>query len=846
MLKTRVLVVALSVVLLSAVAAYFFLRSADVYEAIPQTALAAIETNNWNQLGSQWSLTATGIAFKKTPAAQKLFSEINLLQQLLSSDNALTNAVVSGKTVASLHLTSATDYDFLFTTSLGSVNDNTLLNRIQSSPLAKKVSVRIFKNQKVVDVFMADGRQLSFTLLKGVFIFSFTPFLTENGIAALGTGSNLNSNKNFQQVKQNRLSTSARLYFDFSKTDVILPLVVLPQQSKLLKSISHTGTWGRYDVAFTNGSMVLDGVVATETSIKTDGKNLLADNLLKQVPDYAAYLELTQTDTSNTNYKNYFAAWAGGHQANVILEPLSNHFNDQCIFILGTAQPQQAQKDLVRWMSVSGSPVGPVDTFQRFLIFRTYDNAVINQLSNNSMFQFAHPYFTITGSAVIFANSADVLKLLLEKTNKGETIDKDNDFKQTEFTRMGLNSTLQYANIHRSSSLLQGLLLPASNTETFLSAFSTVLCVSNIQERLRYSRLVFYSGGSPLVTAGLQWRTKLQTLSSFTPQIVFNNRSGEYEVFTQDTGGNVYLISKSGEILFTKKIDGAILGDVRQIDYYHNGALQYIFNTAQEVFIIDRLGNYISQYPLRLSATANCGMLVQSEGYYIPCSNGNIYGYAYNGKPLSGWSPKSGTGTVQKPLLGINSVSQNFILAVNTQHQVFLLDQKGKTIWTLTDLPETVADFEPVYTGNSFKLLSTAGKQLLEVSDAGTYTTKNLIDTATAFAVIQLSDSTYRYYYSHAGQIRCYNQHDIFQQATQTDSFTVTSLRSYSNNEQKYVIVADSTRTQLRVVDALLKQVCSFNYSNTENFTLTGTFNAGRLHVVAADKVGNVLCYRLK
>lgn len=845
MAKNKVLIIVLTVVLLSAATGYYLFRSATVYEAIPETALAAMEVQDWNQLNSQLSLTATGIEFKKTPVAKKLFSEINIMHQLLSSDKTLATAAVSGKTVASLHLTSAAAYDFLFTTALSGVNDNTLLNRVQSAPITKGVSVRVFRNKKVVDVLLKDGKQLSFALLKGVLVYSFTPFLTENGITALSTGDNLCNDKNFKEVKSNSRSAAICLYFNFSKTDVILPLVFRPQQSLLLHDISQTGTWGRYDISFTNGSVVFDGVVSMETETLPNGKNLLSGNLLAQIPDNAAYLELTHTDTTTKAHNDFFTGWSSGVQANVILEPLNSQFTDQCIFILGTDKPQLAQKDLIRWMALHRSPAAPVDTFQNYLIFYSTDSVAIHQLSNSRLLQFTSPYFAVTNQAVIFANNADVLKLLLEKISKGETLDKDQDFKQTEFARMGMNSSLQYANIHRSSLLLQGL-LPDSSSIFFTSTFKNVLCVSNLKERKRYSRIVFYSGGQPAATSGLLWRTKLQTSSIYTPQIVFNNRNGDNEIITQDTSGNVYLISKSGEILFTKKIEGAIVGGVHQIDYYRNGSLQYIFNTAHEVYIIDRLGNDVSQYPLRLSANANGGMLLQNGRYYIPCQNGNVYGYAYNGKPLSGWSPRGGIGMVEKPLLDITLDNQSVIVAVNTQGKVFLLDEKGNTKWVLADIPETTANFTAVPMGHSFKLLNVSANQLVEISASGSYTLKELIDTALAFTLIRFSDSTYHYYYANGSQMRCYNQLDEFQNATNTDSMTVTSLNTYSTKGQKYLIMSDSTRKQLLVTDSFLKPVCSFNYPSAASFTVTDLFNKGGLNLVATDQLGHVLCYRLK
>ena len=80
------------------------------------------------------------------------------------------------------------------------------------------------------------------------------------------------------------------------------------------------------------------------------------------------------------------------------------------------------------------------------------------------------------------------------------------------------------------------------------------------------SEITFSMNGDKTSSAGLLWKTKLKTLSVYKPQMVQNAATGENEIFTQDTAGNIYLLSASGEILFAKNIGEAIVSDVKQID----------------------------------------------------------------------------------------------------------------------------------------------------------------------------------------------------------------------------------------------------------------------------------------
>jgi hypothetical protein len=51
-------------------------------------------------------------------------------------------------------------------------------------------------------------------------------------------------------------------------------------------------------------------------------------------------------------------------------------------------------------------------------------------------------------------------------------------------------------------------------------------------------------------------------------------------------------------------LEGPIMGSVQQLDFYKNGKLQYLFNTAEKIHLIDRNGNYVERYPIALRSPA--------------------------------------------------------------------------------------------------------------------------------------------------------------------------------------------------------------------------------------------------
>jgi hypothetical protein len=84
------------------------------------------------------------------------------------------------------------------------------------------------------------------------------------------------------------------------------------------------------------------------------------------------------------------------------------------------------------------------------------------------------------------------------------------------------------------------------------------------------------------------------------PIVVKNHNDKKFEILLQDSAQILYLIGKGGGIIWQRKLDGLIRGNVEQIDFYANGKLQYLLATDKSVYIIDRLGNSVNPFPADL------------------------------------------------------------------------------------------------------------------------------------------------------------------------------------------------------------------------------------------------------
>jgi len=180
------------------------------------------------------------------------------------------------------------------------------------------------------------------------------------------------------------------------------------------------------------------------------------------------------------------------------------------------------------------------------------------------------------------------------------------------------------------------------------------------------------------------WETRLDTAIALKPELVINHQTREKEILVQDAKYQIYLINKSGRILWKKTLNEPILGEIKQVDYYKNGKLQYLFNTPSQIHLIDRNGNYVERYPVSLSAKAVNGLSVFDYGnnrsyrIFVPCNNQNVYGFDLEGNIVSGFKFSGTDEAITSPVQYFRD-RQNDYLLVTDSSRIYILDRKGNT-----------------------------------------------------------------------------------------------------------------------------------------------------------------------
>ena len=84
------------------------------------------------------------------------------------------------------------------------------------------------------------------------------------------------------------------------------------------------------------------------------------------------------------------------------------------------------------------------------------------------------------------------------------------------------------------------------------------------------------------------------------PYKVKNSHTGKINTFYQNAQKSLCLRDENGKDLWGVPFGKMICGAAHNVDYYANGKLQIIFGAGSQIYIIDRLGRYVSGFPVDL------------------------------------------------------------------------------------------------------------------------------------------------------------------------------------------------------------------------------------------------------
>ena len=191
------------------------------------------------------------------------------------------------------------------------------------------------------------------------------------------------------------------------------------------------------------------------------------------------------------------------------------------------------------------------------------------------------------------------------------------------------------------------------------------------------------------------------------PFKVLNCATGKTNTLYQNSHLSICLRDENGKDVWGVPFKSKIRGYVQEVDYYNNGKIQYLFAAGSQMYLIDRLGRFVSGFPAETGKKIAAGPAVYdftgAKGYtaMLLHTDNTVGYYDLHGKQVSSWKGITADETIK-------SLPE-------------LLEGNGKKYWVVrTSVQTLVFPFsggDPLVKGEGNKMIRPDSK--IEITDKG-------------------------------------------------------------------------------------------------------------------------------
>lgn len=127
------------------------------------------------------------------------------------------------------------------------------------------------------------------------------------------------------------------------------------------------------------------------------------------------------------------------------------------------------------------------------------------------------------------------------------------------------------------------------------------------------------------------------------PFKVRNCATGKINTFYQNSHLSICLRDENGKDVWGVPFKSKIRGYVQEVDYYNNGKIQYLFAAGSQMYLIDRLGRFVSGFPAETGKKIAAGPAVYdftgAKGYtaMLLHTDNTVGYYDLHGKQVPSW-----------------------------------------------------------------------------------------------------------------------------------------------------------------------------------------------------------------
>ncbi|WP_159021642.1 ribonuclease HII [Formosa sp. L2A11] len=446
-------------------------------------------------------------------------------------------------------------------------------------------------------------------------------------------------------------------------------------------------------------------------------------------------------------------------------------------------------------------------------------------------------YYANIDSFFVFSDDLELLQNIIAAHQNKSTLSNRDFYKNMTDNLSDASSLMLVGNATLLNGVLQANFKTTAKTNT--SAFKISAIQYIYDNNFAHVNAVIQKNKTRVTENAVSedLNIKLDAKLLNTPQFVTNHSSGEKEIVVQDVDNNLYLISNKGKVLWKKELDGAILGEISQIDMYRNGRLQLAFTTAHHLYVLDRNGKSAKSYPKKFRDKVTQPLAVfdydNNKKYrLVVVQNKGVLMYNAQGNKIQGFTYKEANQSIIHTPQHFR-INRKDYLVFKTSDQIYILNRTGQIRVT----PKSSYSYskEGVYIYNNNFVTTTDEGDLILIDTRGRVSSENL----------NLGEDHHLYATSRTLVTQSKNKLTIKKKVLELDYGTYTPVKMFYINDKIYITTTDIQAQKVYVFDSQGKTISNFPVYGTSTIDLGNSDKDNLIEAVTKGGNNSIIIYQI-
>jgi hypothetical protein len=689
---------------------------ANAIQAIPTNAALIIKSKQWSKTWDDLEKASIWQQLRQSEDWTSIEEKLGQTQASIQQSEELQKLLDNQTVYLSVHAATQ-DYHLLLATAFRTTN---VIELLKQHFIQSRMSTREYDG---VTIYQLEESPWSLCVHQGTLFASTSPLLVEHSIRQLNNQHSLLDIVAFDKVQQTESTfADAHLYVNYPELAKFL------EENGAIVNSKHLNRWAEWaelDLKIKDKNLLLSGFTLAQDSSANylnalngqQPQELNLDAILPSNTASMSFLGISDFNTYYEKYKEYLAEHNNLYEHNKWIQDKEKaydiHLENTFKAIIGselaclstrTASGNEAHYALIKTNEETINIFDHLNTAIKEEIYqdshRGYELKKFNishslpKMLGPVFKEVTENYYTWMDGYLVFANSSKELKTFINNFLSRKTLQNNSYYQSYSELVSSKCNFLYYSNpsLGNWSDKVNddwNSLFPSENWDK-INAFAYQLSANN---ELFYNNLVLHYQDQIQNESQLLWSYSLGSSFRMQPQFITNHYTQLQEVLVQDDEQTVHLISTNGSPLWKRKIGGKILGEVQQIDRYKNNKLQILFNTRDSLYLLDRNGRHVEDFPVALKSSATAGLTLvdydKNRKYriLIPCEDKVVYNYDKEGSIVKGWKFKAMPNRIsQSPIYHLHK-SKDFIYVVDDAGQAKIVGRNGKERVKIGQIP---------------------------------------------------------------------------------------------------------------------------------------------------------------